>query len=92
LTAAAIPTYATAPVLILVGVAMFQTVTRLSFDELHLAVPAFVTMVLGAVGVAMLAGVSQRGTTGGGPGELLVGVVGSRCWACCSSAGSPSPS
>ena len=53
---------------------------------------AFVTMVFGAVGVAMLAGVSQRGTTGGGPGELLVGVVGSRCWACCSSAGSPSPS
>jgi AGZA family xanthine/uracil permease-like MFS transporter len=45
-TAAAIPTYATAPVLILVGVAMFQTVTRLSFDELHLAVPAFATIIL----------------------------------------------
>ncbi len=45
-TAAAIPNYATAPVLILVGVAMFQTVTRLSFDQLHLAVPAFATIVL----------------------------------------------
>ncbi len=44
--AAAIPAYATAPVLILVGVAMFQTVTRLSFDELHLAVPAFATLIL----------------------------------------------
>jgi AGZA family xanthine/uracil permease-like MFS transporter len=45
-TAAAVPNYATAPVLILVGVAMFQTVTRLSFDELHLAVPAFATIIL----------------------------------------------
>ena len=45
-TAAAIPSYATAPVLILVGVAMFQTVTRLSLDELHVAVPAFATIVL----------------------------------------------
>jgi len=36
---------------------------------------AFVTMVFGAVGVAMLAGVSQRGTTSGGPVELLIGVV-----------------
>ncbi|MGH9386082.1 MAG: NCS2 family permease [Vicinamibacterales bacterium] len=45
-TAAAIPNYATAPVLILVGVAMFQTVTRIPFGELHLAVPAFTTIVL----------------------------------------------
>jgi AGZA family xanthine/uracil permease-like MFS transporter len=44
--AAAVPNYATAPVLILVGVAMFGTVTRIGFDRLEVAVPAFVTLVL----------------------------------------------
>jgi AGZA family xanthine/uracil permease-like MFS transporter len=44
--AAAVPTYATAPVLILVGAAMFGSVTRVGFDRLEVAVPAFATLVL----------------------------------------------
>ena len=44
--AAAVPNYATAPVLILVGVAMFRTITRVSFDRLEVAVPAFATLIL----------------------------------------------
>ena len=44
--AAAVPNYATAPVLILVGVAMFGTVKRIAFDRLEVAVPAFATLVL----------------------------------------------
>ena len=44
--AAAIPPYATAGVLILVGVAMFQAVTRVPFERLEVAVPAFATLVL----------------------------------------------
>ena len=37
--AAAVPNYATAPVLILVGVAMFGTVTGIAVDRLEVAVP-----------------------------------------------------
>jgi AGZA family xanthine/uracil permease-like MFS transporter len=44
--AAAIPAYATSAVLILVGVSMFQAVTRLPFDRLEIAVPAFATLIL----------------------------------------------
>ncbi len=44
--AAAVPNYATAPVLILVGVAMFGSVTRITFDRLEIAIPAFATLVL----------------------------------------------
>ena len=44
--AAAIPPYATSAVLILVGVAMFQSVTRVTFDHLEIAVPAFATLIL----------------------------------------------
>ena len=44
--AAAVPNYATAPVLILVGVAMFGTVKGIAFDRLEVAVPAFATLVL----------------------------------------------
>lgn len=44
--AAAIPAYATSAVLILVGVSMFQAVTRVSFDRLEIAVPAFATLIL----------------------------------------------
>lgn len=44
--AAAIPAYATSAVLILVGVAMFQPVTRLEFTRLEVAVPAFATLIL----------------------------------------------
>jgi len=43
---AAVPPYATAAVLILVGVAMFQTVTGVDFEQLETAVPAFATLVL----------------------------------------------
>jgi AGZA family xanthine/uracil permease-like MFS transporter len=44
--AAAVPAYATSPVLILVGVAMFQAVTRIDFDRLEVAVPACATLIL----------------------------------------------
>ena len=44
--AAAIPPYATSAVLILVGAAMFRAVTRISFDRLELAVPAYATLIL----------------------------------------------
>lgn len=44
--AAAVPPYATAAVLIMVGVSMFQTVTGIAFDRLEVAVPAFATLVL----------------------------------------------
>jgi AGZA family xanthine/uracil permease-like MFS transporter len=44
--AAAVPPYATAAVLIMVGVAMFQTVARIEFERLEVAVPAFATLVL----------------------------------------------
>jgi AGZA family xanthine/uracil permease-like MFS transporter len=44
--AAAMPIYATSAVLILVGVAMFQSVTRVAFDRLEIAVPAFATLIL----------------------------------------------
>jgi adenine/guanine/hypoxanthine permease len=43
---AAVPTYATAAVLVLVGVSMFQTVTTIDFSSLEDALPAFVTLVL----------------------------------------------
>lgn len=44
--ASAVPPYATAAVLIMVGVAMFQTVGNVSFERFEVAVPAFVTLVL----------------------------------------------
>ena len=44
--ATAIPNYATSAVLILVGVSMFQAVTRIEFDRLEVAVPAFATLIL----------------------------------------------
>jgi adenine/guanine/hypoxanthine permease len=44
--AAAVPPYATAAVLVLVGVAMFQTVSTLDFSHLEDALPAFVSLVL----------------------------------------------
>ena len=42
----AIPPYATAPVLVLVGVAMFQPIAGLDFSALEDTLPAFVTLVL----------------------------------------------
>jgi AGZA family xanthine/uracil permease-like MFS transporter len=44
--AAAVPPYATSAVLILVGVSMFQAVTRIAFDRIEIAVPAFATLIL----------------------------------------------
>jgi len=44
--AATVPPYATAAVLILVGVSMFQSVTRVPFDRPEIAVPASATLIL----------------------------------------------
>jgi adenine/guanine/hypoxanthine permease len=44
--AAAVPAYATAPVLILVGVAMFRMVSEIDFTTLEDSLPAFVTLIL----------------------------------------------
>ncbi len=44
--AGAVPPYATAPVLLMVGVAMFQTVQHIGFRQLEDGVPAFVTVIL----------------------------------------------
>ncbi len=44
--AAAVPPYATAPVLILVGALMFRSATSLKLDRLEDALPAFLTIVL----------------------------------------------
>lgn len=44
--AAAVPGYATAAVLVLVGVSMFQSVATIDFSSLEDALPAFVTIVL----------------------------------------------
>ena len=44
--AAAVPPYATSAVLIMVGVAMFQTITRIEFDRPEIGVPAFATLIL----------------------------------------------
>jgi AGZA family xanthine/uracil permease-like MFS transporter len=44
--AAAVPAYATAAVLILVGVSMFQSISTIDFLSIEDALPAFVTVVL----------------------------------------------
>jgi AGZA family xanthine/uracil permease-like MFS transporter len=44
--AGAVPPYATAAVLIMVGVAMFQTVGQIPFERVEIGVPAFATLVL----------------------------------------------
>jgi AGZA family xanthine/uracil permease-like MFS transporter len=44
--AAMVPPYATAPVLVLVGAAMFRSVARLSFNRMEDALPAFLTIIL----------------------------------------------
>ena len=44
--AAAVPAYATAPVLVLVGVTMFQAVAEINFATIEDSLPAFVTLVL----------------------------------------------
>jgi adenine/guanine/hypoxanthine permease len=44
--ASAVPAYATAAVLVLVGVAMFQSIATIDFSSIEDALPAFVTVVL----------------------------------------------
>jgi len=44
--AAAVPGYATAAVLVLVGVSMFQSMSKIDFSSIEDALPAFVTLVL----------------------------------------------
>jgi AGZA family xanthine/uracil permease-like MFS transporter len=44
--AAAVPAYATAAVLVLVGLAMFQSVTTLDFSSIEDSLPPFITIVL----------------------------------------------
>jgi AGZA family xanthine/uracil permease-like MFS transporter len=44
--AAAVPGYATAPVLLMVGVSMFQSISTLDFSSIEDALPAFVTIIL----------------------------------------------
>jgi AGZA family xanthine/uracil permease-like MFS transporter len=44
--AAAVPGYATAAVLVLVGLSMFQSIAAIDFHSLEDALPAFVTVVL----------------------------------------------
>jgi AGZA family xanthine/uracil permease-like MFS transporter len=44
--AGAVPPYATAPVLLMVGVAMFQTAGQISFRDVEDALPAFATLIL----------------------------------------------
>jgi AGZA family xanthine/uracil permease-like MFS transporter len=41
-----VPAYATSAVLVLVGLAMFQTVATIRFDAIEDGLPAFVTIVL----------------------------------------------
>jgi adenine/guanine/hypoxanthine permease len=44
--AAAVPNYATAAVLIVIGASMFQTITRVDFSQLEIAIPSFATLIL----------------------------------------------
>jgi adenine/guanine/hypoxanthine permease len=44
--AAAVPAYATAAVLVLVGLAMFQMIATVNFSAIEDSLPAFVTIVL----------------------------------------------
>lgn len=44
--AAAVPGYATAPVLVMVGVAMFQMAGRIGFERVEESLPAFLTLAL----------------------------------------------
>ena len=88
--ASAIPNYATSAVLILVGVAMFQSVTRVEFDRLEIAVPAFATLILIPLTFSITQGIlwgfilhavlhavagKARGVTGAAWGLAAVSVV-----------------
>jgi AGZA family xanthine/uracil permease-like MFS transporter len=43
---AIVPAYATAPALILVGIYMSKHLAKINFTDLHIAVPAFLTMIM----------------------------------------------
>jgi len=55
--AAAVPAYATAAVLVLVGVAMFQPVASIDFTAIEDALPAFVTIVLIPLSLSITQGI-----------------------------------
>jgi AGZA family xanthine/uracil permease-like MFS transporter len=54
---AAVPLYATAPVLVLVGASMFQSVMQVDFSRIEDALPAFVTFVLIPLTVSITQGI-----------------------------------
>jgi AGZA family xanthine/uracil permease-like MFS transporter len=70
--AAAIPGYATAAVLVLVGVSMFQSVQTIDFSHLEDALPAFVTLVL----IPLTLSITQGILWGFALHALLYAVVG----------------
>jgi AGZA family xanthine/uracil permease-like MFS transporter len=53
----AVPSYATAAVLVLVGLAMFQPVSKLTFERIEDVLPAFVTIVLIPLTVSITQGI-----------------------------------
>jgi AGZA family xanthine/uracil permease-like MFS transporter len=69
---AAVPGYATAAVLVLVGVAMFQAVQTIDFSRLEDALPAFVTLVL----IPLTLSITQGILWGFALHALLYAVVG----------------
>ena len=56
--ATAIPAYATAPALILVGVLMTQSIAQIAWQEFSEAVPAFITMVATPLTFSIATGLS----------------------------------
>jgi adenine/guanine/hypoxanthine permease len=56
--AAAIPAYATAPALILVGVLMSQSLAQIKWDDFSEAMPAFITMVATPLSFSIATGLS----------------------------------
>ena len=70
--AAAVPAYATAAVLILVGVSMFQSISTIDFTSIEDALPAFVTVVL----IPLTLSITQGILWGFLLHALLYGVVG----------------
>jgi adenine/guanine/hypoxanthine permease len=56
--AAAIPAYATAPALILVGVLMSQSLAQIKWDDFSEALPAFITMLVTPLSFSIATGLS----------------------------------
>jgi AGZA family xanthine/uracil permease-like MFS transporter len=56
--ATAIPTYATAPALILVGVLMTQSIAQIAWQQFDEAVPAFITMLATPLTFSIATGLS----------------------------------